>query len=205
MWSGPSGAIAVALMDGATGCGFGALAAEEIQRALPALLDPADACAGRWNPDVLVAELDSRVDALERDCDATLALAAFDGGTLTVLAVGDSHVLFVPDEGPHRVLTFQARARPRIGGGCWPPFVRSEADLPPGWVCLVCDGVHEPMGWKAVAESVRVHGAGAPAEMEKAIRAPRAGGLPDDFSAVVFRTDAEASEISASDGFSEGV
>jgi len=131
--------ILVLLADGATGVGFGALAAERFIEVMSSHVTNF-----RWAAEDIVhgfGSADQQIAGLAHQCDTTGVVLLVHGERYMCASVGDSAVFMGAPSGVVE-LTLGQRRKPRIGGGIQDPVVSSGKVAGP--LLLATDGLNIP-------------------------------------------------------------
>lgn len=181
------GSVMLMLADGATGIGFGRLAAQEFVTTCVERLSAfpeADSAV-----QFLFLEADRRIRRLQRECDTTGVVCIVRDEEYACASVGDSGAWLIE---PHQVtsITRGQPRKPRVGSCCDVPFVKRGRVA--GQILMASDGLdHSMMTLDQAAEIVLNASTDPAAELIKAVTTlhERTGGLPDDLAVIVGKPD----------------
>lgn len=177
------GSTLLALADGATGMGYGYLAAEAFIDVCLAQIQGFPVENDTLSTVFAISE--GLISRLARECDTTGILCVVRGADYVLASVGDSGAWSL-HQGQLVELTAGQRRKPRIGSGSLQPSIRR--GTLPGPLVLASDGLPHALPLAMLAGPL---GLAANAEMIIALaQQNNPNGLPDDLGVIVYYPEA---------------
>jgi PPM family protein phosphatase len=178
------GRTVIVLADGATGIGFGHIAARFFADRIGRFVRSEEFATGRRTLSQEFRAIDLALQS-EVDADTTgIVVIAADGG-LRGCSVGDSEAWLLTGNG-RTVLTAGQNRKPRIGSGRAQPVAFGPVKLGAATLLVASDGLFNCLSRNEIEA---ILGTGPPDRAAEALlqatRRANSGRLPDDFSAIV--------------------
>lgn len=179
------GGLVIALADGATGLGFGDVAARTFIECIRNRVRPENVVSGRTNLVEELADIDTLIAADCVDADTTGIVAILCDGSIMGCSAGDSEAWLWKD-GKRTELTFAQKRKPRLGSGRARPVSFGPQSMAGATLLIGSDGLFNFLDWQSIeAVLATVAPRDAAAALLDAVRTANGGYLQDDFSAVV--------------------